>query len=95
MEVQPPRPADDDFELELKPEPYSPAATVQSGPTYEPAAAPATDGSVEATSSSRTSVGESFAAGDEAMAGELLEPSSGAPDESLESIVETMKRDRA
>ena len=93
--VQPSRPADDDFELELEPEPYTPPAPVQNGATREPAATPVAEASpVEATSSSRTAVAASFGAGGEAMAGELLEPSSGAPEESLESIVETMKRDR-
>jgi anti-sigma28 factor (negative regulator of flagellin synthesis) len=71
-------------------EPYQPVSSPEPQESARPAAA--STGS-ETTSTSPSS--EAVRTLDDEMAGELLDRVSDTDEESLESIVETMKRDRA
>jgi small subunit ribosomal protein S1 len=101
FELEPPLDIDQEFELEpssllpnadedlssITAEPSPAAVDPGAEKTPEPAMAERTPEPAVAAPSSRAS--------DHDLAGELLEPRLSSDDESLESIVETMKRDRA
>ncbi|MDQ4148543.1 MAG: 30S ribosomal protein S1 [Actinomycetota bacterium] len=91
------RPSSDeeDLELELEPEPYSPVSVQATQTTSQSARSGGDGANVEAAQGSAPPATQTYTGLDEEMDGELLESSSETPEESLEAIVETMKRDRA